>query len=298
MRTLILSIVFIACQQSIKAQPDPSPGFLWQVNIHGAEFTLAGSIHAGKKDLYPLPEAYIQAYQKADNIIFEVKDDFESIREQLFTYAEKDRLQEDQYLDHFLSTESKEMLARLFKENEGMLQRYYSYEGWLLNMAIMGMAPRLIGYDPEWAVDKYFHDLATRDQKQIIGLDEIEAQFKLFEFEFPIETQLQILETGLETIEMRAHAEKPLFDNYYSQNTEAFRKAFLTPMDFDNPQVNAMYQSVFANRNKSWVNQLIELSKTHPGNYFMLVGCGHYFGPENVLELLKKEGFIPREYRE
>ena len=43
---------------------------------------------------------------------------------------------------------------------------------------------------------------------------------------------------------------------------------------------------------------MIKLSKSQPGNYFVLVGCGHFFGPENVLELLKEEGYDPEVYRE
>ena len=298
MKTIILSIALLVCQQTIMAQPDTPPGFLWQVNINGSEFYLAGSIHAGKKEHYPMPKAYIDAYKKADNIILELKDDFESIKEQIFNYAEKDRLKEDQSLKNNLSPESIEILATLFEGNEETLQRYYSYEGWLLNMSVMGMTPRLIGFDPELAVDKYFHDLATNDKKIIHGLDKIESQISLFEFEAPFEAQIQIIEAGLKTSEMKARSERPLFEAYYSQDTDAFRDVFLASMNFENPQVKAMYESVFVSRNKNWIQQLIALSKTQPGNYFMLVGCGHYFGPDNVLELLEQEGFLVKQCSE
>jgi uncharacterized protein YbaP (TraB family) len=298
MKAILLSIAFLVCQQSILAQSDTPPGFLWQVKINGSEFTLAGSIHAAKKDNYPLPNAYLEAYNKADFIIFEIRDGFESIREQMFAYAAKDKLKEDQYLNNFLSPESMEILALLFEGNEETLQRQYGYEGWLLNMSVMGMTPKLIGYDPEWAVDKYFHDLATKDQKMILGLDHIETQLRLFEFEVPHEAQVQILEAGLQSAAQKARSEQPLFEAYYSHDTDAFGEAFLASMKLDNPQVKAMYERVFAERNKAWIQKLIEFSKTQAGNYFMLVGCGHFFGPENLLELLEKEGFIPMKYTE
>lgn len=291
MKTIVLSIAILVCHQTAMAQPDTPPGFLWEVEINGSVFSLAGSIHAGKKDLYPLPKAYLEAYKKADIILFEVKEDFESIREQIFNYAQKDRLEEGQSLDNHLSPESLEILAVLFEGDEETLQRQYGYEGWLLNMSVMGMTPKLIGYDPELAVDKYFHDLASSDKKIILGLDKIETQFKLFEFEAPFEAQLQVIENGLKTVEMRARSEQPLFESYYSQDTEAFREAFLAPMNFENPQIKSMYENVFVKRNKAWVQKLIELSEKQAGNYFMLVGCGHFFGPDNVLELIKKKGF-------
>lgn len=291
MKTLLLALLFVVCQQTIIAQSETKPGFLWQVKIHGSEFTLAGSIHAGKNGDYALPKAYADAYKNADFVIFELKDDFDSTSERMFSYAEKDRLEEDQYLDHFLSPESKEILASLFKGKEETLQRLYQHEGWLLNMSVQGMTPKMIGYDPEFAVDKYFHDLAARDQKPIIGLDEIETQLKLFEFELPIEAQVQMLEAGLKSLELRARSQQPLFESYYNQDTEAFREAFLGSMNLENPQIKVMYDNVFVARNKAWVQKLIGLSKDQPGHYFMLVGSGHYFGPDNVLELLKNEGF-------
>jgi uncharacterized protein YbaP (TraB family) len=297
MKRILLAISFLIAQQNLHAQAETLPGFLWQVEINGSEFTLAASIHAGKKEHYPLPNGYLKEYEKSDFIIFEIEDDFESMQEQIFAYAEKDRLEENQFLDNYLSVESKTTLAALFKGEEETLQRLYGYEGWLLNMSIMGMSPRLIDYEPKLAVERYFHGFASKDKKPIYGLDDIETQMRIFEFEVPHEAQVKILESSLKTINMRAKSEQPLFDAYFSQDRDAFERAFLTPMNFENPQVKAMYDRVFTARNKAWVQKLIELANTEEGQYFMLVGCGHYFGPENVLELLEKEGFKPKEYK-
>jgi uncharacterized protein YbaP (TraB family) len=295
MRAIKLSLLLLICQQITLAQSETPPGFLWQVNINGSEFSLAGSVHAGKKNLYPLPEAYLSAYREADYVLFELKEDFGTLEENIFRYAAKDSLEEDQYLDNYLSPDSKEILSVMFKGKEELLARYYRYEGWLLNMAVSGRRSKLIGYDPGLAVDKYFHDMATEDQKMILGLDQLETQLKLFEFEATREQQVGIIESALKRAKQQALSEQPIFESYYSQDTDAFREAFLGNLDMENPQVRAVYDRVFVSRNKAWVRKLIELSETMPGNYFMLVGCGHYFGPDNVLELLENEGFQVRQ---
>jgi len=297
MKKIILSILVLVCQQTLMSQGDTPPAFLWKVNINGSEFHLAGSIHAGPEEPYSFPKAYLDAYQHADFVILELKEDFESLQDLLFSYAAKDSLSEDQYLDKHLSQDSKEMLASLFKGREETLERYYRHEGWLLHMAISGMKSKLIGYDPEKAVDRFFHELATGDQKSILGLDQIETQLRLFEFEVPLEHQVQIIESALKGAEPMARAEHALFDSYFQQDREAFREAFLKTMNLENPQIRAMYDMVFVRRNKTWVQKLIDLSTSQAGSYFMLVGCGHYFGPENVLELLEAEGFVPRQVR-
>lgn len=298
MKTILLAISFLVAQQSLHAQAETPPGFLWQVDIHGSQFSLAGSIHSGKQANYPLPNAYMDAYKQADYAIFELKEDFKTTKDLIFKYAEKDRLNEEEYLDQYLSQESKDILALLFKGEEEMLERYYQYEGWLLHMTIAGIKSKLIGNDPKLAVDNYFHKLASKDQKTILGLDRIETQMSLFDFEVPLESQVQIIESALKRAESMARSEQALFDSYYSQDTEAFQEAFLAPMDLDNPQIKVMYENLFVNRNRAWVQKLIELSKTQPGNYFMLVGCGHYFGPDNVLELLRKEGYTVKQCKE
>ena len=295
MKAIKLSLLLLACQQTLIAQNETPPGFLWQVNINGSEFSLAGSVHVGKKDLYPMPVAYLNAYRQADYVLFELKEDFATLEEMIFKYAAKDSLEEDQYLDNYLSQDSKEILSVMFKGKEDLLARYYRYEGWLLNMAISGWRSKLVGFDPELAVDRYFHDLATQDHKTILGLDHIETQLKLFEFEATREQQVEIIETSLKRAKKQALSEQPIFESYYSQDTDAFREAFLGNMDLENPQIRAMYDRVFVSRNKAWVRELIELSRNMPGNYFMLIGSGHYFGPGNVLQLLEDEGFQVRQ---
>lgn len=290
MRTIVLSLLIVVCQQTLMAQTKTAAAFLWQVNINGSEFNLAGSVHTGKKGL-TLPEAYLNAYKQADIIIFELKDDSETLKEMIFKYAEKDSLSEDQYLDKYLSQESRDMLTDLFKGEEDVLSRYFHYEGWLLNMAISGKKSRLIGYDPELSVDMYFHDMATKDKKEIVGLDQIETQLKLFDFEVPLETQVQIVESAIQRAEQQARTEQSLYDTYYSQDQEAFREAFYEMMNFEDPQKGSIYDKVFVKRNIAWVKKLIELSETRPGVYFMVVGSGHYFGPGNLIELLDKEGY-------
>lgn len=295
MKAIKLSLLLLACQQTLIAQNETPPGFLWQVNINGSEFSLAGSVHVGKKDLYPMPVAYLNAYRQADYVLFELKEDFATLEEMIFKYAAKDSLEEDQYLDNYLSQDSKEILSVMFKGKGDLLARYYRYEGWLLNMAISGWRSKLVGFDPELAVDRYFHDLATQDHKTILGLDHIETQLKLFEFEATREQQVEIIETSLKRAKKQALSEQPIFESYYSQDTDAFREAFLGNMDLENPQIRAMYDRVFVSRNKAWVRELIELSRNMPGNYFMLIGSGHYFGSGNVLQLLEDEGFQVRQ---
>jgi len=276
--------VFIA-----KSSDEPSECFTWKVKINESTFYLAGSVHTASEENYPLPKPYLKCYKKADKVILELKDDFETLENKIFLYAEKDKLPDGLNLGDSLNPESIYKLREIIENDK--LDKCLGYEAWLLNMFIAGRKSKLIGYDPKLAIDKYFHDLATKDKKEIIGLDEIQTQLALFDFDLPFKIQIQILEEAVSEMAMKAKGEEELFKAYFENNLIEFEKEFLKPYDFEKPQMKKMYDMVFTKRNTSWVEQFKELSKENPGSYFVLVGSGHYFGPNNILELLESKGY-------
>jgi len=279
-----LLILIPACKKV-----EVSDSFIWKADINESTFYLAGSIHTAKEAYYPLPDTYTDYYKKADKVILELEKDFEGIEEDIFRYAQKDTLPEEDYLNKHLKPESIDKLKQIFKEEE--LDKYYKYEGWLLNMVISGTKSKLVGFDPLLAIDKHFHELAGKDNKEIIGLDNITTQIELFEFDAPVLVQVQVLENSINNMEKQAEKELPLLEAYFSENLTLFEEEFLKEMDFDNPQVKQAYDMVFTNRNTNWVEQFEKISVDNPATYFVLVGAGHYFGPDNIRELLSKKGY-------
>ena len=89
-----------------------------------------------------------------------------------------------------------------------------------------------------------------------------------------------------------AKSEIPLYKAYFANERENFEAEFLKPFDFNKPQMKQIYDRVFTNRNTDWVAKFEKLATEEPGTYFVLVGVGHYFGPNNVRELLENKGYI------
>lgn len=276
--------VFIA-----KSNEDPSTCFTWKVKINGSVFYLAGSNHAANEKNYPLPEAYLKGYKRADKVIFELEDNFEMLEKKIFEYAEKDKLPDELNFGDSLSPMSIKQLKEIF--TDAKLEKYFKYEGWLLNMFIAGHQSIICGYDSKLAIDKYFHDLATKDKKEIFGLDKIQTQLALFDFEVPFKMQVKIIEKAVSEMATKAKSQEVLFQAYFANDMTKLEEEFLKPFDFENPQMQKMYDRVFTERNTKWVEKLEELSKENPCTYFVLVGVGHYFGPNNILELLKNKGY-------
>ena len=270
---------------------EPSNCFTWKVEINKSIFYLTGSVHAATEESFPFPKAYMESYAKADKVILELKDDKNALEQKIMQYAEKDRLKEDQYLHHHLSAASLEKLSQLFANDELKLNQYYQYESWLLNMVIAGTRSRLTGYDPLLAFDMYFNQLAKKDKKEIIGLDDLQTQLLLFEYEVPFEIQIKIIEKAVSKMEGEAKNDSLLLDAYFKNDIVQFENAFLKTFDFNKPQMKQAYDLVFTNRNIKWVEQFEKLSIEKPGKYFVMVGTGHYFGPNNIRELLEQKGY-------
>jgi uncharacterized protein YbaP (TraB family) len=265
--------------------------FVWKVRILGSDFYLAGSVHAGKPEYYPLPDAFQEAYDHSDRVVLELKENFDTLQNMIFDYGEKDRLGEEEWLNNQLDPEELGKLEDLFKGEEDVLQRLYRYKGWMLNMAIAGRKYRLVGYDPKLGIDRHFNKRATEDGKEITGMESIETQLRLFESDASPEIQLQMVKAALARVEDNALSEKPMIDAYYTYNPAQFESALLGLYDFSNPRVKKAYEIIFTDRNRAWVEKMKELAAVEPSTYFMLVGCGHYFGPGNIRELLEAEGF-------
>ena len=276
--------VFIA-----RSNDKPSSCFTWKVEINESVFYLAGSVHTASEKNYPLHKAYMKSYKKANKTIFELEDNFDALEKKIFQYAEKDRLMPDQYLDLHMDSAVIEKLKQVFDENT--LNQYFQHEAWLLNMAIAGSRSKQIGYDPLLAIDEHFHKLAEKDGKKIIGLDSIETQLLLFEFEAPYKLQVKIIEKAVHDMESMASNESPLYEAYFKNDPTLFETEFLKVYDFNKPQMVKIYDQVFSNRNSKWIEKFEQLSIENPGSYFVLVGAGHFFGPNNIRELLKNKGY-------
>ncbi len=117
-----LSAVFIA-----KSADEPSDCFTWKVKINESVFYLAGSNHAANEKNYPLPEAYLKSYKKADKVIFELEDSFEILEKKIFEYAEKDKLPDGLNLGDSLSPVSINKLKEILPDDK--LEKSFKYVG-------------------------------------------------------------------------------------------------------------------------------------------------------------------------
>jgi len=232
--------------------------------------------------------------EKAQNIIFEVAEDRAAIKGIMLEFIGDYRVSEDQNLLKRLSPSSKQIFQELLGEEDASF--FSGYQPWVARMQISSRIMTLAGYEPERAVDFYIRSLAVQKGKTVMGLEEVVSQFKLFVLELPYEKQLAIVEQLIHSVTYGAKVQEELFSSYFRNDRQGFEKQFLAMYDFSNPASKAGYDRLFALRNQGMVDKLEKIVLEHPGIHMVVVGGGHFFGPDNIRELLEKKGYEVKVY--
>jgi hypothetical protein len=112
----------------------------------------------------------------------------------------------------------------------------------------------------------------------------------------PFKIQIQIVENILSKLEQGAKKQAELFQHYYDNDQAGFEKCFLSSFDFKDPASRASYDKLLGKRNQAMVEKLERIALETPGTYFVIVGCGHYFGPENIRQMLTGREYAVADY--
>jgi uncharacterized protein YbaP (TraB family) len=274
-------------------ESDPSP-FLWKARIGESTVFLAGSVHASRPEHFPLDKAYLEALDASDTIILELAEDRESLKKISLEYFENFRVPEEQYLLKHLSPNAKKEMIDLLGESGAKL--FEQYEPWVAAIQINSKTIKKAGYDVLLGVDFYLRSLAAEKGKTILGLEKPIEQLSAFRMNIPIKIQIQIVETLLSKLEQGAGKQAELFQHYYDNDQAGLEKCFLSSFDFKDPVSRASYDKLLGKRNQVMVEKLERIALETPGTYLVVVGSGHYFGPENIRKLLTGRGYAVTDY--
>jgi uncharacterized protein YbaP (TraB family) len=259
--------------------------FLWSVKSDKGTVYLLGSLHLLKADAFPLDKNIETAYKNSKKAVFEA--DIAGARDQEFQskmvaqglYTEGQTLQQNI---------SKETYALLEKKAEALgltMAQLNPLKPWLCASAVSGIALMKMGFDPNYGIDVYFFDKAKKDGKEMIFLETLESQMKLFT-ELPDKEGDALLQQTLKDLEVITNL-LPDMVNAWKTGDANRLGTFLTMSFKDLP---GLYSRLVVDRNKAWVSP-IERLLAQGGTSFVVVGAGHLAGTENLLQLLQNKGY-------
>ncbi len=128
--------------------------------------------------------------------------------------------------------------------------------------------------------------IAQQQNKEILGLETVEEQMKVFE-DISYETQLKFL---LNAANDDLKEEKEIFQQMLDVYDAEEINKLIDLIAYSSEKVTDNYLDVILNdRNKKWIPKIKSYSMEQP--IFYGVGAGHLAGKEGVINLLRQEGF-------
>ncbi|MBF0103015.1 MAG: TraB/GumN family protein [Desulfobacterales bacterium] len=262
--------------------------FFWKITIGNNTVFLIGSMHLMRKDMYPLPDKFENAFLMSPIMVFEINLE-EANAQELKQYVHSLGLYPaGETIWKNISQNTQKKLLEKLSEIKFPINVAERIRPWLLSMMLEDTSKKDNNSKLQQALglDVYFFQKAKQEGKKIIFLettrDQIDCSAKL-----PAREQEFLLKDALRKQPMKG--EIPLHDVI-----ELWKSGDADTLEFHyrkhHKKQMKIYQNIIINRNRTWlkkIEELFQLSK----NVMIVVGGGHVGGPDGLVQLLSDKGY-------
>ena len=266
--------------------------FLWEVSSLTNKVYLYGTVHAGKKAWFPLPQAVENAFAESAALAVEADiTDVKALQKSAgaMSYA---------YPDVLKNHVPPEQYARMLN----LLPRYGLTEPQVSSMKPFMAVSLLVfaewgrsGFSPQYGVDGYLLRKAQAEQKPIIELEGIESQGRLMDT--LSEKQVQDLYKGtLDALEEDLTTEqvKGLVTAWQAGDPGMLLE-IARRYNEKVPGAAEFEDKFIWQRHDDMVKKIDGWLAERRKPYFIAVGALHLAGPRGLVEMLRKRGYVVRQ---
>lgn len=263
----VLMIVLSGC-----ASAEP---LYWKATKGEKELMILGSIHMGKEDMYPLPEAITQYLLSSDALILEA--DLQSAPSKL---PSSEELSAD-----YLSTEQKKKLKKIGRE-VGISDKFLlSQPTWRTALILQLAYYSILDYQEHLGIDNYISKKARQQGIEIKGLETVEYQLSLFADSK--QTGRDLLDDIINEWDKNKEISECLMSDWISGD-----KNKLESLVIDMSESDELIDTFIYDRNRNWADKLDSSDFINEkGQYLVVVGTLHLVGENSLIALLESKGF-------
>ena len=277
--TRFLCIILIAFSFILAAD---GKVLIWEVtapNLPGKAF-LAGSIHSGKAEWYPLDEAYDRAFDAASVVYFEIyKPDPQAIAKWTMLYG---LFRGGKTLSQVIGVPDFQQVCRFYAAHSPNMQPALleRFRPWMLSVEISNI---YLMKHPEVSRAYGLESVFTKHlgTKKAASLESIESQLKSMS-DISDGAAGRLLMEGIRDF---ANAGRDMNRIFRALETGVPDDLSLiaNEMAFKHPE---FHRKLFVERNQQITAKIYEMLKQKQ-TVFVLVGAGHFAGKGSILELLR-----------
>lgn len=292
-----LAITLVECtKKEVERAPEStSTPLLLEVIKEGMDnkLYLFGSIHAGEKTMYPLPNYIINAYKESDILavefdLVEYSSDIANQMELLSKFIIPDGKKITDYVDEKTYHSGVSIL-----ENLGLYSPMYdSYSPIMWQTLIETAAMEEVNLSSAYGIDTYMLELAKEDGKKILELESAEYQYNVL-LGFDEETQIYLLKQSIEEYENSKENLKELYELYQKGNKEELEKLVFQSEEEPNQYEIEYNEKLVTIRNNN-MTDLLEKNFQEGKNVFCTVGLAHIIGKGGMIDQFEQRGYTVR----
>ena len=285
-RSLALVSLLLALWPAAAAQ------FLWEVSSLTNRAYLFGTVHAGKQQWYPLPKPVEEAFAESNVLVVEA-DVTDS--EALAKTAPAMMLTPPATLAQVVPAADYERFRKQLARYKVPLEQVAPLKPFMaVSMLVFAEWGRL-GYLPQHGVDGYLIGRAKAAGKKVVEIEGLAVQAALIDSLTPEENRtlfsgtLTALESGLtaEQITGMVNAWQSGDPDLLLQIARKYNDLVPGAKEFEQKFIWSRHSSM-ATKIEGYLNRSKE-------RHFIAVGSLHLAGPEGLVEVLRRRGYIVRQ---
>ncbi len=270
-RTAILIWLFTALTSMAHSQP-----LHWLAQKDKQEFLILGTVHVGSDELYPLPDSIEPYLLNSNGLILEADLSKNNVS---FPTANN-----HEFVVNLLSDSQFQQLVTAAKALGIAPSRLEHQPPWIVALTLQQAQFSQLGYQPALGVEKVLTHKAHINNVAVFGLETMQFQIDLLSQQSDNGKQM-LLDTLNEWPDAR-HNANCLIQSWKSGDRDNLEQLLIAE------NMNGEFAERFIySRNRQWVNTLISKESFAEGKFLLAVGTLHLVGTDNVLSLLKDEGF-------
>jgi len=277
------NVQFVLYPQEPVPQKQSSVGeansLLWEISGNGLEQPsyLYGTIHVIGKSDFVVSDLVMEKFKSVKKLALEIKTDAPDLQLKMMQSM---MMGEDTTLQMLLG-EDYETVSRFMQDSLALnLQLFATIKPLFIQALTL---PKIIG-EPIEAYDFYFAKLAQEEEKEIVGLETIDDQIKVFDG-IPLKEQANMLVEFANDYSAQKALFHKMIDLYKAQDIRGLHQCMLQQPEYEK------YEELLINqRNRNWIAVIKKLIQ--PEKIFIAVGAGHLPGEQGVIRLLEQEGYV------
>lgn len=266
-----------------------APLFLWEAAGPQAKVTMAGSIHVGRADFFPLPAPFGEAFAAAPVLAVELDMTAPANQARIMQLMTgRGMLPDSLTLRDRLEPQNWERLRQVATESGLPQAAYERMQPGIVTMMIVMQAYLRQGLDPELGIDKHFLDTAHAEGRTVRELETVEAQLGLF-LDLDDELDDVVVSHTLADLGRLGELTDAMIGAWRSGDVDGL-DLLLQEQAGTDPRLVAWYRRLLDDRNAAMADS-VDAWLRGDRDVFMVVGAGHFSGEDGIVQRLERRGW-------